>query len=185
MVAHNRPHEDSPLFHPERSMRATAFVTALLAVAVALPAQESTRARRARLGPTDTLHRSPVVARVVGAVIPGAGHVYAGEYWRGILYYEGTVATIGLGAMTYILDKCTFTFLNDKPCKSPPAWPHQVAGIAVMTYGVGFWVYSAIDAGRAAERTNQRHARRRAAISPFIAPRAASGGANVGLSLAW
>jgi hypothetical protein len=166
-------------------MRATLYVAALLTVAVALPAQESTRARRARLGATDTLHRNPTSARIIGAVIPGAGHVYAGEYLRGIGYYYGTVGTIGLGAMTYVLDKCTFTFLSDTPCKSPPAWRHQVLGGAIIAYGVGVWVYSAIDAGHAAERANERHARRRTAIAPFVAPRAEAEGANVGLSVAW
>jgi hypothetical protein len=185
MVAHFRPHEDSPVFDPERPMRATAFVTALLAVAVALPAQESTRARRARLGAADTLYRDPVSARVLGAIIPGAGHVYAGEYGRGLGYYYGTVGTIGMGAMTYVLDKCAFSFLSLEPCKSPPAWPHQVAGVAIVAYGAGVWVYSAIDAGHAAERANKRHARQHAAVSPFVAPRAGNGGANVGLSVAW
>ena len=165
-------------------MRATALITALLTVAVALPAQESTRARRARLG-ADTLYRDPVSARVLGSIIPGAGHVYAGEYWHGIVYYEGTVALVGLGAMTYILDECTFSSLSDKPCTSQPAWPHQAAGVAIMACGVGFWVHSAIDAGHAAERANERHARGHVAISPFIVPRAEAGGANVGLSVAW
>ena len=59
-------------------MRATILVfAALLTAAAALPAQESTRARRARLGATDTLYRDPTSARILGAVIPGAGHVYA------------------------------------------------------------------------------------------------------------
>ena len=167
-------------------MRATALLfAALLTVAAALPAQESTRARRARLGATDTLYRNPTSARVLGAIIPGAGHVYAGEYLRGVGYYYGTVGTIGMGAMVFIVDKCTFTFLSDEPCKSPPAWPHQAAGIAIMAYGVGFWVHSAIDTGHAAERANERHARRTTAVSPFIAPAAEAGGANLGLSVAW
>lgn len=166
-------------------MRATALVIALLTVAVALPAQESTRARRARLGTADTLYRDPTAARVFGAIIPGAGHVYAGEYWRGLAYYEGTIGILGSGAMVYVLDKCTFTFLSDTPCKSPPAWRHQVAGVAIMAYGVGVWVYSAIDAGRAAERANKRYAERRAAVTPFIGPQIDASGANVGLSFAW
>jgi hypothetical protein len=170
-------------------MRATPLVMALLTIAVALPAQESTRTRRARLGIVDTLHRDPTTARVLGAMIPGAGHVYAGDYWRGLAYYEGTVATIGSGAMVYVLDKCAFSFLSDTPCKSPPAWRHQVAGIAIMACGVGVWVYGAIDAGHAAERANERYAEQRAqrksAIAPFIEPRSDAGGANVGLSVAW
>ena len=166
-------------------MRATALLALMLSVAVALPAQDSTHARHGRHGPADTLYRDPTSARVLGAIIPGAGHIYAGEYWHGVMYYEGTVAIIGLGAMTYVLDKCTFSFLSDKPCKSPPAWPHQVLGGAVMAYGVGVWIYSAIDAGHAAERANERHAGRRTGVSSFIAPGAQSGEANVGLSVAW
>lgn len=165
-------------------MRVPGLVALLLTVVTALPAQESTRARRARLG-ADTLYRDPVSARVLGSILPGAGHVYAGEYWNGIRYYYGTVSMLGAGAMVYIIDKCTFTFLDDKPCKSPPAWRHQAAGVAIMAVGVGVWVHSAIDAGHAAERANERHPRKRAAVSPFIAPRAEREGANVGLAVAW
>lgn len=166
-------------------MRATALVAAMLTAAVTLSAQDSTHARHGRRGPADTLYRDPTSARVLGAIVPGAGHIYAGEYWHGVMYYEGTVSIIGLGAMTFVLDKCTFSFLSDKPCKSPPAWPHQLLGGAVIAYGVGIWVYSAIDAGHAAERANERHALRTTAVSPFIAPRAESGGADIGLSVAW
>lgn len=162
-------------------MRATALVTALLAVAVALPAQDSTDARQGRAARADTLYRDPVVARVLGSVIPGAGHVYSGEYWNGIRYYYGTVGLLGTGAFVYVLDECTF----DTPCVSAPAWPHQVAGIAIMAVGVAFWVRSAIDAGHAAERANERHALDGASLSPFIAPGAGNTGANVGLSVAW
>ena len=110
---------------------------------------------------------------------------YAGEFLRAVGYCYVTVGLIGAGAIVYNLDKCTFSFMSDTPCKSPPAWPHQVAGGALMAYGLGFCVYSVIDAGHAAERANKRHARQRAAMAPFIAPGSATRGANVGLSLAW
>ena len=166
-------------------MRATTIIVALFTVAATLPAQESTRARRARLGIADTLYRDPAIAHVLGAVIPGAGHVYAGEYWNGLRYYYGTVAMLGAGTFVYVLDDCTSSFLDPKPCKPGPAWPHQAAGIAMVALGAGIWIRSAIDAGHAAERANERHARKRAVVSPFIAPGAEREGANVGLSLAW
>ena len=129
-------------------------------------------------------YRNPRRALVLGSLIPGAGHIYAGEYLKGFLTYEGTVSTIGLGVMTYIVDNCMFAFTE--PCRSWPAWPHQVLGVAVIGVGVWEWISSARDAPRAAARANERHRRRLETISPIIDP--FSGPANasqIGVSVRW
>lgn len=150
-------------------------------------------AQDAGSGPADstpssrgTLFRDPQRALVLGSLIPGAGHIYAGEYVRGFVAYEVTVGAVGLGTMIFILDKCTFTFLNAEPCKSGPAWPHQLAGITVVGMGIWMWVSTARDAPRAAERANERHRTRSRTVTPVIEP--FSGPANsskVGVSLRW
>ncbi len=131
-------------------------------------------------------YRDPHKALVLGSIIPGAGHIYAGEYLKGFLTYEGTVTAIGMGTIVFIADKCMFAFLNATPCKSGPAWPHQALGVAVVGIGIWGWISSARDARHAAERANARHDARRAAITPFISPFSGPASASrVGVSLQW
>jgi|SRR4051812_18738516 len=129
-------------------------------------------------------YRNPRRALILGTLIPGAGHIYAGEYLKGILTYEGTVSTIGMGVMTYILDNCTFDW--SASCKSGPAWPHQALGIATVGWGLAMWVRSARDASRAAERANERHRRKWATFTPLVDPFAGpSNAAEIGISVGW
>lgn len=132
------------------------------------------------------LYRNPHRALVLGTLIPGAGHIYAGEYLRGFFTYEATVLAIGGGTLVFIVNKCTFTFLSTTTCKPGPEWPHQVLGITIVGMGIWEWISSARDAPRAAERANARHDARSRAVTPFIAP--FSGPANasqIGVSLHW
>lgn len=131
-------------------------------------------------------YRDPHRALVLGSLLPGAGHIYAGEYLKGFGAYEVTVGAIGLGTMVFLLDRCTFTFLSTTRCNSGPAWPHQALGIAVVGIGIWQWISSARDAPRAAERANARHEARSSRVTPVIAP--FSGAANasqIGLSVQW
>jgi hypothetical protein len=131
-------------------------------------------------------YRDPHKALVLGSIIPGAGHIYAGEYFKGFVNYEATVGAIGLGTMVFIADKCMFAFLNTTPCKSGPAWPHQALGVALVGIGIWGWISSARDARHAAERANVRHDARRAVITPFIAPFSGPASApQIGVSLQW
>jgi hypothetical protein len=131
-------------------------------------------------------YRNPQRALVLGILIPGAGHIYAGEYLRGFLAYEATVGGIGGGILIFLLDNCTFTVGLSTTCKPGPEWPHQVLGIAGVGMGIWEWISSARDAPRAAERANARHGTRSPTITPIIDP--LSGAANVsriGVSVHW
>jgi hypothetical protein len=129
-------------------------------------------------------YRDPHRARVLGSIIPGAGHIYAGEYLRGIGTYETTVLTIGMGVMVYYLDNCTFALFQS--CKPEPAWPHQLLGIAGVGAGLWTWISSARDASRAAERANERHRRRLDTVRPILSPGSGpSHVTQVGVSLEW
>lgn len=129
-------------------------------------------------------YRNPRRALILGSIIPGAGHIYAGEYVKGILTYEGTVASIGMGVLTYMVDECTFALFQE--CESGPAWPHQVVGVGMVGLGLWMWASSARDARRAAERANERHRRRFEAVSPIIKPFSGPSNApQVGLSILW
>ena len=130
-------------------------------------------------------YRNPRKALILGSLLPGAGHIYAGEYWHGVLNYEMTVMSIGMGVMTFLVNKCTFD-LFDPSCKPGPEWPHQVLGVAVVGLGFRQWILSARDAPRAAERANERHRRKMAEARPIIGPASGSrGGWHAGVEIHW
>ena len=116
------------------------------------------------------LFRNPKRALILGSVIPGAGHIYAGEYVQGFFIYEAVVGGIGVGAMAFIWDRCMLSFLSTTPCKSGPQWPHQVLGVALVGAGIWEWISSARDAPHAAERANSKHLRHRSTATPIIQP---------------
>jgi len=154
-------------------------------IAVPLRAQDPERDTLSSAPPVaEHPYRNPHKARVLGSIFPGAGHIYAGEYVRGILNYELTVGTIGMGVMVYYLDNCTFALFQS--CKPEAAWPHQLLGIATVGAGLWTWISSARDASRAAERANERHRRRLNTVRPIISPGSGSSQATqVGVSVEW
>ena len=158
-------------------MKALAALLIAAALASPLNAQDSTLA-------SPHPYRSPRRALILGSIIPGAGHIYAGEYWHGIRNYEATVMTIGLGTMTFIVDRCTFSFLSTTTCDPGPQWPHRAAGVALVGLGFWQWISSARDAPRAAERANEKHRRKNAKAKPiFEAPVGSDGNWRAGLAI--
>jgi hypothetical protein len=131
-------------------------------------------------------YRDPHKAQILGSLVPGAGHIYAGEYLRGYGYYLATVGEVGAGVMVFIVDRCTFSFLSARSCDAGPQWPHQVLGIAMVGAGIWSWVLSARDAPRAAERANTRHGARTLLVRPIIGPgNQPTAGLHAGLNLSW
>jgi hypothetical protein len=144
-------------------------------------AQDTTGAA-AKLKP----YRDPHTALILGSVLPGAGHIYAGEYLRGYGYYLATVGGVGSGVMVFIMDRCTFSFLSTTSCDPGPQWPHQALGIAMMGIGIWNWVSSARDAPRAAQRANARHETREPLVKPIIGPdNEPNAGLRAGLNISW
>ena len=106
--------------------------------------------------------KSPSAARVIG-IIPGAGHMYAGEVGRGFLYLGGTVSLVfvaALAGMADCLDNIAF-FSEQTSCGRSTA-----ETVSLVAAG-GLWVWSIVDAGRAARRTN---AKRAASASLILEP---------------
>ena len=131
-------------------------------------------------------HRSPRRALILGSLIPGAGHIYAGEYFTGFMNYEMTVMGIGAGTLVFLVGECTFSFFSATKCEPGPEWPHQLAGVVIVGFGLWQWISSARDAPHAAERANARHRARSRKVSPIIAPFAGPVNASqVGVSLRW
>jgi hypothetical protein len=166
-------------------MKALAVVMLISVWASPLKAQDTTRVAA---DSTDSLvaplYRNPKRALILGSVIPGAGHIYAGEYVHGFVVYEATVGGIGVGVLAFMWDRCIFSFLSTTTCKSGPQWPHQVLGVALVGAGIWAWISSARDAAHAAERANAKHLRHRLTATPVIvAPVDAHGGWHLGTEI--
>jgi hypothetical protein len=159
----------------EAIMRALAGLLLVSIWASPLTAQDTTSVTvDSAARPVEPLYRNPKRALILGSVIPGAGHIYAGEYWQGFLRYEGTVGGIGGGALMFLVNRCSFSFLSTTRCDPGPQWPHQVLGVALVGMGIWEWISSARDASHAAERANDRHRRKTRRSAPIIEPPADS-----------
>ena len=132
-----------------------AAAVALLAMSPLAHAQAPTTTAASHQKVSDT--KDPTTARVIG-IIPGAGHMYAGEVGPGFAYMGGVVGLAVLGGAVVLAD--CFNFTND-PCETP-ALPYVWVGATA-----GLWGWSIYDAGRAAQRTN---AKRGVQVAAFVAP---------------
>lgn len=166
-----------------RHMRILFPVALALVGAVRLTAQDSLHAAPRSPSVDDPPYRQPTTALVL-AVLPGAGHMYAGEYLKGVWFYFGTVSGIGGGILVYSMNRCSFDFSGT--CDPDPEWPHQLLGIAGIGMGVGIWVYNLVDAPRAARRASERHRRERVSVVPVVRERVGPRtGMDLGLAVAW
>jgi hypothetical protein len=163
-----------------------AFMGFLLVSAwvVPLKAQDTTTVTHdSTIHQATPLYRNPKKALILGSLIPGAGHIYSGEYWRGFWTYEATVGGIGGGILTFLINRCTFSFLSTTSCDPGPEWPHQVLGVAMVGMGIWDWISSARDAPHAAKRANAKH-RPKPAVTPIIgAPVDSHSGWRVGTEI--
>jgi hypothetical protein len=169
----------------EAAMKALVCILIATAWISPLGAQDSTRATPDSAVPAAThLYRSPRRALILGSLIPGAGHIYSGEYFKGVSNYVGTIFTIGGGALIYVLDDCALALFS--ACKPGPQWPSRIFGAVAIGAGVWTWISSARDAPRAAERANVKHSRKSAAVKPIIdAPVWPHGDWRVGVEIPW
>jgi hypothetical protein len=164
-------------------MKPLVFLLIAAALTSALGAQDTPRATTdSVLTPTSPLYRDPHRARILGSLIPGAGHIYAGEYLKGVGNYVGTIGIIGMGAIIISLDDCGL--LCDSKHHS-----HFVTGIlGGLGIGAGIlsWISSARDAPRAAERANERHRCKTGGTKPIIEVPAGSHGMwRAGVTIPW
>ena len=123
--------------------------------------------------------KSPTTARLIG-IIPGAGHMYAGETKRGFGYVGGLIALGVIGGTMVALDCGNDVY--DAGCKSSAEENLLTAAV------IGVWGWSIYDAGRAAQRTNAKQGLLRTSL--ILAPQRSRGvagggrGVRLGLSIA-
>ena len=152
--------------------------------ATALTAQDTTRVvsdSLSRVGAS--FYRDPHRARMLGTFIPGAGHVYVGEYWRGFADGIGAIVGIGLGAVVYNKHQEPFCIIS--PCPRASQTPHRLAGAVMIATGVWTWISDARDASHAAERANAKHRAKSVVITPFIESATQPKKMNGGLAVSW
>lgn len=121
------------------------FVTFVLFVLFALPATLGAQDAPPPMKPDGV--KNPTTARIVG-IIPGAGHIYAGEPGRGLLYAGALLGVTVVSAMALAVD-C----LNDWTTTDCDDSSSENVATAVI---LGLWGWTIYDAGRAAHRTNAR-----------------------------
>ncbi len=111
--------------------------------------------------------KSVAVARTI-ALLPGAGHVYAGNPKRGLAFLGGMAGTLALGG-ALLGGECLFGHTSDSDSGAgAPSCDRQIriqAVTAVAFFGTYGW--SIYDAGAAARRANRL---RTSAASAFVAP---------------
>lgn len=167
-------------------MKVITFLALSMLAASALAAQDTTRIAVDSMAVHQApLYRNPHRARVLGSFIPGAGHIYAGEYLRGYLTWVVTIGGIGMGPVIFQMNRCTFALFNPS-CKPGPQWPYQLEGSILVVGGIWTWIASARDASHAAERANLRHSSRKPTLTPVVEPsRTGTGQWNAGVTISW
>ena len=164
-------------------MKALLSILIVAAWAQPLTAQDTTRAIvDSAVIPETRPYRDPHRALILGSLIPGAGHIYAGEYVRGAGNYLGTIGTIGLGAMAIALGDCGLLSV----CKNDSHVISGVVGGMGIGAGILMWISSARDAPRAAERANAKHRSKTAGAKPIIeVPTGSHGEWRAGVTIPW
>lgn len=117
--------------------------------------------------------KDPAVARLLG-IIPGAGHMYAGEVGIGFLYLGGTVGIFVVGGIFTV--SAAFSDQNNQRAAATAGWATVIATGAL-------WTWSIVDAGRAARRTNAKRAARTSLILEPTRMPVANGGDRTAVRL--
>jgi TM2 domain-containing membrane protein YozV len=105
--------------------------------------------------PSPVSEKSPDKAAVFGTLIPGAGHIYAGEPGRGATFFALATLNVVGGFFVYNADVCVDSSIWT--CEGPdPETVVHVLGAVQIGLGAAVWIVSAIDAPRAVRRQEER-----------------------------
>lgn len=135
--------------------RAVRLSLAVMIAALSLPAISRAQGTTDSLptSPTPVVHKKYPALAATLAIIPGAGHVYAGEGGRGLRVLGGIAGfslAMGFLAVADCMVDLTSDSTTDELCESSAV---ENVGSAVL---LGIWGWSIVDAGKAANRTNRR-----------------------------
>lgn len=118
--------------------------------------------------------KSETTATILGLILPGAGHIYAGETGRGLLLMGAAGLAFAYG---FSDGQCKRPYTDVRTCELDKN--ETLAGIS-LAGALGIYAYSAWDAHRAVKRANARRGRvvgslnvsTRLVISPIPRPAA-------------
>lgn len=105
-----------------------------------------------QVSPAAAAHRKYPALAVTLAIVPGAGHVYAGDVRRG-LTVVGAIAVVAMSSAFIAVGDCVGNDSTNSSAESCENDNVLAAGGLVI---LGIWGWSIIDAGIAATRTNRR-----------------------------
>lgn len=137
-----------PFAPPFAGAAFTGGLAALLCLAPPLRAQEMYASFPAPPAVAVDAPKNPTTARVLG-IIPGLGHLYAGERGRGALVAGTFVGLVVIGSAAVFGD-CMAEW------SEPDCGSSVVSDVVIPVALIGTIGYSIWDAGRAAHRTNLR-----------------------------
>lgn len=92
-------------------------------------------------------NKDPLVAGILGIVIPGSGHLYTGEYAKGVILFPTTLGSAAAGVFLFSesVDVDTFSISSGK----------TYAGAGLLIVAASLWTYSTYDAAASAVRHNR------------------------------
>ncbi len=130
-------------------------------------------------------YKDPNAAALWGYILPGAGHVYAGESGKGFVLMVGSVGALAAGTIVTLNsgdESAEVGYDYDFSVGETNWTPFYIGGGA---FALG-WIYSVMDAGKAAERTNKKKglSLRSARVEPYVAGRGAGKAWGIRLSIA-
>lgn len=164
MISNERRGKRHPLLHH------SLFVACVCAVVgFSLTAKAQSQPDRGT-GARDTAlsAKSPEDARFYGFLFPGGGQYYLGENRHGAAVTAKSIALLGAGTLTLLIDNCTFHFSDQGQC-TPHRHLGQVAiGSLLIAAGAWVWARGAVEAGRSAQQTRTGDIRSRTTIRPIV-----------------
>ena len=126
-----------------------------------------------------TSRKAPGTATALAFLVTGAGHIYAGEGGTGFILLITGAAAPYIGASLSNCNDSYNGYYYDSSCDYTPLY----IGIGVSAFT---WLYSLVDAGRAAKRTNRENRwdqNYRAELVPTVLRDPARGNLHAGLAM--
>src|SRR5688500_9604144 len=133
---------------PMSRLAAAGVLAAMMVLPTQARAQEALSSSLRPIDAAPSGAKDPTTARVLG-IIPGAGHLYAGEPGRAALVAGTFVGLFAVGTLAVFGD-CAADW-NEADCGTSVFVDVLVPAAIIGTWGFSIW-----DAGRAAHRTNNR-----------------------------
>ncbi|HJQ11406.1 MAG TPA: hypothetical protein VJ840_10290 [Gemmatimonadaceae bacterium] len=162
-----------------------AVLATILVLTAPIPAigQDSTAAAPAA-NATEEVYRDPQKARLLATILPGAGYVYTGEYFRGYGTWVVTATSFIVTPFLFDYGACMLTPI-DKCDSAESKFESHLWGILAAGTGLWTWISSVRDAPKSAERANERHRRRELRAHPVLSPGSQTTQWRAGVRLDW